>query len=167
MKCPRTGTEMKQIEIGGVKVDYSEACGGVWLDNYELMKFDEVHESAGEELAALTAAPGKIPYDPSARLNCPKDPDFVMARRFHSARAEVEIDECPLCGGIWLDAGELKRIRELFPTEEDMRKANDDFATAVFEESGFADLQKESSQGREKTQRVANFLRWICPSNYF
>ena len=40
MKCPRTGTELKEIEVGGVKVDISEACGGVWFNNFELQHFD-------------------------------------------------------------------------------------------------------------------------------
>ena len=35
MKCPRTGTDLKEIEIDGVKIDISESCGGVWFDNFE------------------------------------------------------------------------------------------------------------------------------------
>ena len=29
-----------------------------------------------------------------------------------SAKRRVEVDECPGCGGCWLDAGELEKIRE-------------------------------------------------------
>ena len=166
MKCPRTGSELREIEIEGVRVDYSEACGGVWLDNYELMKFDEAHEGAGAQLAELTGKAGPEGFDPSQRLKCPKDPDFVMARRFYSAKAQVEIDECPLCGGIWLDAGELSRIREMFPTEESMRKANEEHATAVFEKAGFTDQQRNLEANKadgEKTSRIFNFLRWMSP----
>src|SRR5262249_49783207 len=38
-------------------------------------------------------------------------PDSVLMRHFASAKRAVTIDECPTCGGIWLDAGELERIR--------------------------------------------------------
>jgi Zn-finger nucleic acid-binding protein len=34
-----------------------------------------------------------------------------MLRRWFSRKREVEIDECPACGGHWLDAGELAKIR--------------------------------------------------------
>ena len=47
MKCPRTGTDLKEIEIDGVKIDISESCGGVWFDNFELEKFDNVDKAAG------------------------------------------------------------------------------------------------------------------------
>jgi hypothetical protein len=48
-----------------------------------------------------------------------------MMRRFSSARREVAVDECPGCGGFWLDQGELLRIRTEFPTEEARRKASE------------------------------------------
>ena len=35
-----------------------------------------------------------------------------MLRRKFSASVPVDIDECPQCGGIWLDSDELARIRD-------------------------------------------------------
>jgi Zn-finger nucleic acid-binding protein len=34
-----------------------------------------------------------------------------LKRRMFSPKVAVEIDECPACGGFWLDAGELQQIR--------------------------------------------------------
>ena len=51
------------------------------------------------------------------RLRCPKDPDVVMMRRFYSPKRQVEVDECPACGGIWMDAGELAAARVERPDE--------------------------------------------------
>ena len=31
MKCPRTGKDMIEVEIDGVKVDVSTGCGGVFF----------------------------------------------------------------------------------------------------------------------------------------
>ena len=59
-------------------------------------------------------------------LHCPRTPsiplrklriggintDVVMLRRKFSASVPVDIDECPQCGGIWLDSDELARIRD-------------------------------------------------------
>ena len=36
---------------------------------------------------------------------------IVMLRRRFSAGVPVQIDECPQCGGIWLDSDELTQIR--------------------------------------------------------
>jgi Zn-finger nucleic acid-binding protein len=34
-----------------------------------------------------------------------------LHRHFFSAKRRIEVDECPNCGGYWLDAGELAQIR--------------------------------------------------------
>jgi len=117
------------------KVHISEACGGVWFDNFELKHFDEVHESAGEKLIELMSQYKNDDIDLSQRLNSPRHTEVVMKRRFFSPKRQIEIDECPQCGGIWLEAGELTKIRELFPTERDRKKAGKEFLDEVFEDS--------------------------------
>lgn len=166
MKCPRTGTDLQEIEVGGIKVDLSEACGGVWLDNYELEKFDEQHEAAGEELAAMMDARRSDAIDLSQRLHSPRHPEIVMVRHFFSVRRQVEIDECPMSGGIWLDAGELTQIRALFPTEEARRAAGEAFVEEVFQRSGLPEQLARDEAFLRKSQQIAHLLRWICPRHY-
>ncbi len=166
MKCPRTGTQLTEVEIDGVKVDLSEACGGVWLDNFELKKFDEAHEFAGEKLIELMSKYANNDFDPDQRLKSPRHPEIVMMRRFYSPKRQIEIDECPQCGGIWLDAGELAKIRELFPTEEARKRAGREFVDEVLKNSGFEQMLKESEEKKRKAMRIANVFRWLCPSNY-
>lgn len=166
MKCPRTGTDLKEVEIDGIKVDLSEACGGVWFDNFELKKFDEAHESSGEKLIELMSRYRNDNIDLSRRLKSPRHPEVVMKRRYFSPKRLIEIDECPQCGGIWLDAGELTKIRELFPTEGDRKKAGKEFLDEVFESSGFEEMLRDGRENKHKAGRIANLLRWLCPSYY-
>lgn len=166
MKCPRTGAELKEVEIAGVKIDISEACGGVWFDNYEFKKFDEVHEAAGEMLIDLMAKYQNDDIDLSKRLNSPRHPEVVMMRYYFSSKRQVEIDECPKCGGIWLDAGELLHIRELFPTEASRKEAGKAFVDDFFNNSGFQEELQQSEEAKQKARRFANMFRWLCPSNY-
>jgi Zn-finger nucleic acid-binding protein len=49
--------------------------------------------------------------DHSVRLNCPHHRGVVMLRHRFSTAVPVEIDECPQCGGVWLDSDELAQIR--------------------------------------------------------
>ena len=42
-------------------------------------------------------------------MKCPKDGATLAASRYE---ADVKVDACPRCRGIWLDAGELERIQE-------------------------------------------------------
>ncbi|NIQ03680.1 MAG: zf-TFIIB domain-containing protein, partial [Nitrospinaceae bacterium] len=132
MKCPACDNRLSQREAGGVTVDVcKEGCGGIWFDNYEFEKFDEPHESEGETLLNVTKVNG-FQVDTTARRNCPKCPGIVMARHFVSVKRHVEIDECPGCGGIWLDAGELHQIRSLFRSEGDRKQAANSYFQEVF-----------------------------------
>ncbi|WP_299494415.1 zf-TFIIB domain-containing protein [uncultured Shewanella sp.] len=35
MQCPRTHTELSQVNVGGINIDYSTHCGGVFFDHNE------------------------------------------------------------------------------------------------------------------------------------
>jgi len=49
--------------------------------------------------------------DFARKRDCPKCTGVKLKRRYFSAKRRVEVDECPGCGGCWLDAGELEKIR--------------------------------------------------------
>ena len=36
MKCPKDGSDLKEVEMGNVHVDVCSECGGMWLDAGEL-----------------------------------------------------------------------------------------------------------------------------------
>jgi len=50
-----------------------------------------------------------------------------MMRHFFSVKRQVEIDECPSCGGIWLDSGELGQIRGQYRSEQERRRAAEEY----------------------------------------
>ncbi|TCI01075.1 GTP-binding protein EngA [Corallincola luteus] len=113
MLCPRTKTPLKKLKVGGIEVDVSEACGGVFFDNQELSKFENGKEIRGEALAKHLKQFNTTLLNEHERVNCPKCEDVVMMRRYFSPLNVLEIDECPGCGGIWLDTGELEKMHDL------------------------------------------------------
>lgn len=162
MKCPRTGTPLKEVEIGGIKVDLSEGCGGVWFDAFELTKFDEAHETAGDELAALMRQHHNEDIDHSERIRSPRHPEVVMMRRYYSPARDIEIDECPKSGGIWLDPGELCRLRELFPTEADRKAAVQSYVSEALSEAGMVAAPRGADDPpANNASRLGALLRWI------
>jgi uncharacterized protein len=117
MICPRTGRELKTIMVGKVALEVSPGCAGVFFDNRELQYFDEAQESNGAILAEHLSQFHVPTVDTKKRINCPKCVNVVMMRRYSSPQKVLEIDECPQCGGIWLDAGELITLRANYLTE--------------------------------------------------
>jgi|ERR1043166_1715427 Zn-finger nucleic acid-binding protein len=109
MKCPSCKSPLLEKNAGGMTLDICYGgCGGIWFDAAEL-----------ERVTARAAATlHTIWQSPIGRLNragpplCPRCPGQVLQRKWFSEMKSVEIDQCPGCDGIWLDAGEFSRIYE-------------------------------------------------------
>ena len=111
IRCPRSSIPLTRLRIGGIDTDLCEDCGGLWLDRLELARFQDPASAFGDALVAhLEQFPPAL-IDHSIRLTCPRHPEVVMLRRKFSLAVPIEIDECPECGGIWLDSDELAQIR--------------------------------------------------------
>lgn len=162
--CPACKNALKVKTVDGIKVDVCEGgCGGIFFDHKELKKFDEPHEAAGTVLLDTKRNPAvKINHN---QRNCPLCEKIVMMRQFFSVKRQVEVDLCASCGGYWLDAGELSKIRTEFKSEEERIKA---FHT-LFDEMFGDDLAKARAESQEKLERaraVARLFKFICPSKY-
>ncbi|TKB44124.1 zf-TFIIB domain-containing protein [Thalassotalea mangrovi] len=119
MRCPRTGTKLKTIKVGGISLEVSESCGGVFFDNTELCNFKDPQSVRGSALVKHLRQFENSVLDETQRVNCPKCDNIVMMRRYFSPLKVVEIDECPGCGGIWLDTGELSKLHDNHLTERE------------------------------------------------
>ena len=140
-------------------------CGGIWFDHYELAKVNEAAEATGEGLLDVERD-ASLEVDLERRRLCPKCTDgVVMMRHFTSVERKVTIDECAECGGIWLDAGELRAIRTEFPTDEARHAAADEYFADVFGPDLAAE-HAESQAELERSQRFARAFRFITPSYY-
>jgi len=111
MKCPACFNELTQTQVGSLVVDVCQGgCGGVWFDAFELQRVDEEDELAGEPLLQIKRDES-IAVDTKRKRDCPRCAGVRLHRHFFSAKRQVEVDQCPNCGGYWLDAGELAHIR--------------------------------------------------------
>jgi Zn-finger nucleic acid-binding protein len=111
MKCPACFNPLKEIQVGSLKVDVCQGgCGGIWFDAFELERVDEEDEAAGEPLLHIERDE-RIVLDSSRKRECPRCAGIKLHRHFFSAKRRVEVDQCPNCGGYWLDSGELEQIR--------------------------------------------------------
>lgn len=110
MKCPACGNLLTARKAGAIVVDVCEGgCGGAWFDNFELRQVDE----AGAHAIRSVQRDFALHVDRESRRRCPKcEEEILMMRRFFSRLRRTEIDECPNCAGIWLDAGEFSAIQD-------------------------------------------------------
>ena len=60
MKCPKCGGDLREEDIGNVKVDVCEDCKGMWLDAGELDLLRQVQKSGGNVFKGIfDLLPGK------------------------------------------------------------------------------------------------------------
>ncbi|MFM1945102.1 MAG: hypothetical protein RI897_4084 [Verrucomicrobiota bacterium] len=112
MKCPACYNTLTPQPVGNLTVDICEGgCGGIWLDAFELDRLKNAPDTATEILLHI-AADHSLQIDPTRKRQCPRCDGIKLKRRYFSPQRSVEIDECPGCGGLWLDAGELQTIRD-------------------------------------------------------
>jgi uncharacterized protein len=164
IECPVCSNTMTTMESEGVTVDVcAGGCGGIWFDWFELARVDEADESAGEAFLEVERDPTLSP-DLSKRIRCPRDHEIMM-RHFHSVKRGVLVDECPMCAGYWLDAGELAGIRTEFATEEDRKQAAQEYFAELFDPD-LAVAKAQTMEDLRKAQRIAHAFRFICPSYY-
>jgi len=165
MECPACGRQLKEMQAGDIVVDVCEAgCGGIWFDNYELQKVDEKHEAAGEVLLDIPRDPS-VKVDYTQKRSCPKCTDQPMMQHFMSIKREVAVDECPACGGLWLDAGELGQFREQYEDEAERKEAAGAYFDEVFQED-FDAIKEQNEQQMAGARKFANVFRFICPTYY-
>ena len=161
MKCPACSSPLSQHCIGGVTIDACAAgCGGLWFDRFELRRLDDEHEAHGDELVGF--GDGRT-VDHEARRRCPScEAGHVMMRRLFAPGLALEIDECPGCGGIWLDRGELAAVRSA-GGESARRDASKVAYQQLFNrEIQEARVVSENEGAKHKT--LARILWFICPS---
>lgn len=156
---------MKEIRVQDISVDACVGgCGGIWFDWFELKKVDEPHESLGQDLIHVDRD-ASIVVDRSEKRNCPRCSDQKMIQHFASVKREVAVDECPACGGYFLDYGELNQIRDQFDTEEERTQAAEALFDTMFEE-GLSEISDESEIRTERARGVARMFRFLLPSYY-
>lgn len=109
MKCPACKNTLREKGASGMVLDVCYGgCGGIWFDATEL---DRVSAQAAATLHSIWQVPVSNVKLTDPRP-CPRCPARLLDRKWFSDAKKVEIDQCPQCGGIWLDAGEFSLISQ-------------------------------------------------------
>jgi len=151
IKCPACGKEMEKILIPseGINIDIcTNGCGGIFFDNREFDKFNEEHENIDaiqEKLHGKTFTP----TDEDAIRICPAC-GGQMVKNTTTNDGEVVVDDCYICGGKFLDHGELEKIRAEFKNDKERKEATIDF---LFDKVGYEIKEIDETLAQRKAKR--------------
>jgi Zn-finger nucleic acid-binding protein len=113
LQCPACSHPLSRKYLGSIEVDVCHGgCGGIWFDAFELGQLDQYWSTEPREMRVPLVNPERLMAANPMR-HCPRCDQIKLRRHFHNASRLVQVDSCPGCAGVWLDAGEFQRIREL------------------------------------------------------
>lgn len=113
--CPKCHVTMARVDARGVEVDRCHKCGGVWLDQGEL---DALMKSKGglrQVIAGLDSGPSAEPTAKRhvlGQCQCPRDSSRLITM-VDLKQPHIAYEACTVCGGVFMDCGELKDLSEL------------------------------------------------------
>ena len=107
MDCVKCDGKLHPIEVEGVVVDQCDACSGIWFDGGELERVTRM-----KRLGALEIPPRRDAAADAKRARCPRCGGEGKLVPVASTTSEIHVDTCAVCGGKWLDGGELAILRD-------------------------------------------------------
>ncbi len=119
-ECHKCWVEMdkKEIDVFGpnITIDVCPKCHGIWLDKGELQKILKDKKLA-DYLTKHIGTKSKSP------MVCPRCGNTMDIEKVE----DIEVDVCLLCGGVWLDEGEIedleKKTEEGYELDMDAKQA--------------------------------------------
>jgi len=107
--CPQCqGHPMQPVKFGDVELDVCPECRGVWFDQGE--EIEMAHQSLGEDprVRELASELGERVRVTTMRCPCCEEP--LVCYRFPQ-HEDLEVEICELCGGLWLEHGEVAHVQ--------------------------------------------------------
>lgn len=115
MTCPHCDAAMNEVRAEAstgyfIVLDQCPACGGLWCDRFELFpitaaaaaRLDRVDPDALLKPVAAIGEP----------LTCPRCRARMRLFRDPVLPPDARIERCPNCEGLWLNRGELWRVKQ-------------------------------------------------------
>jgi len=108
MDCPKCGVGMHKTHYGSIEVDRCARCGGIWFDEYEekslkTLKGAEHIDTGDPEIG--------MHYNRVDRIDCPIC-GVHMTPIVDPKQSHIWYEACPVCYGVFFDAGEFKDYQE-------------------------------------------------------
>ncbi|MEM7001142.1 MAG: zf-TFIIB domain-containing protein [Pseudomonadota bacterium] len=108
MQCPKCTGTLEPLQVGESNLRRCSDCHGLWCKPEQLAQLQD--EWMSEALVDVGNPRVGSRLNRLADIKCPEG-HGLMERRHDAEQRHVWYEECPVCGGIFLDAGEFTDLK--------------------------------------------------------
>lgn len=117
-RCPHCACAMREVAARArtgylILLDQCPQCGGVWCDRWEL--FPLTAEDAVRIDAVDNARLRQPSHTPETPGRCPRCTAPLQPFRDPMLPHDAHIERCRVCDGMWMNRGELSRLKQRTP----------------------------------------------------
>jgi len=99
---------MHKVHYQSIEVDRCTQCGGIWFDEFEK---EQLKALKGSESVDTGSASEGAEFDAIDRIDCPVC-QVEMTRMVDPRQSHIWFESCPVCYGVFFDAGEFKDYKQ-------------------------------------------------------
>ncbi len=108
IQCPKCQGSLEAVVFSNIEVDRCTDCRGIWFDSQEAQNLRDIKGSETIDIGDPTTG---RKFDEIGDINCPKC-KTKMTKMVDLRQTHIWYEKCPVCYGIWFDAGEFKDYKE-------------------------------------------------------
>ena len=116
--CPRCTYPLAPLFNGEVELDHCHRCKGNFFDPGEAGATFGVFADPDKWAESHVAT-----HLGRSKLRCPAGHEHLQTYRVSFEKKKVEVDVCPDCKGLWLDATESEQLRKILVAEQGAKQA--------------------------------------------
>ncbi len=108
MKCPKCQGSLEAVVYAELEIDRCTDCKGIWFDSQEAQELKELQGSESIDIGDPKAG---TKFNEVRDVNCPKC-KTRLTKMVDLKQSHIWYEKCPVCYGIWFDAGEFTDYKE-------------------------------------------------------
>jgi len=108
LQCPKCDGILEAVVYADVQVERCTNCKGIWFDSQEAQTLKKIKGSESIDIGDTETGQK---FDEVAHINCPKC-HTLMTKMVDLKQSHIWYEKCPVCYGIWFDAGEFRDYKE-------------------------------------------------------
>ncbi len=108
MNCPKCNAAMEKVTYQSIEVDRCTHCYGLWFD---LLEHKQLKSLRGSEAIERGAPEMGKKLEEIKGVNCPVC-QTQMTRIADVRQPHLRYESCPVCHGVFFDAGEFRDYKQ-------------------------------------------------------